>query len=207
MRATFCKLAVFAVVTVSLLSLSACSSSDDAWDGATSKPPFIEAGDLPEILARQKLRILFPRQGAAAHLPRRGFPLDDEKELAEAYARRHGLEPVWIYMSSRDELIPALLEGKADFIAANMTATRERREHVAFTVPVTVVREQLVARVDDVPSGAAQLVGRTVALRRSSSFWATMSELREKHPGIERATIRGCLSRAGGRIHLPSRHC
>ena len=151
-----------------------------------SEPPFIEAGDLADIEIRGQLRILYPRQVQTAHLPRKGYIQDFERELAGDYARQQGLEPVWIYVESREELIPSLLEGKGDFIAANMTATDERRQMVSFSVPIAVVREQVVTRSDDSTLTVfADLVGRRVALRRSSSFWTTMEALQQQYPGLE----------------------
>ena len=83
------------------------------------------------------------------YLPRRGSPLDHERELIADFARDEGLEPFWVSVDSRSDLIPFLLEGKGDLIAANLTATRERRDQVAFTVPVKLVREQVVVRRSD----------------------------------------------------------
>jgi membrane-bound lytic murein transglycosylase F len=77
-------------------------------------------------------------------------------------------------------------------IAANLTVTERRRRRVSFTVPVTVVREQLIARAGEEPiSGPSDLEGRRVFLRRSSSFWTTIEELRERHPGIEVEEVPG----------------
>ena len=36
---------------------------------------------------------------------------------------------------SRDELLPALLEGKGDIVMGNLTVTKERRETVDFAEP------------------------------------------------------------------------
>ncbi|MBW2397417.1 MAG: transporter substrate-binding domain-containing protein [Deltaproteobacteria bacterium] len=71
-----------------------------------------------------------------------------------------------------DELIPALLAGRGDVVAANLTETESRGAKVAFTTPVlTGVRELLVTgpgmpgveSLDD-------LAGRTVVVRHSSSY-------------------------------------
>ena len=47
--------------------------------------------------------------------------------------------------TSRDELLPALVEGRGDIVAANVTVTPERAKLVDFTVPgKTGVREIIV---------------------------------------------------------------
>jgi len=164
--------------------VTGCDKPDGNLIG-TAEPPFIEAGDLPEITARGQLRVLYPRRNVTPSLPRKGHSLDFEIDLVRSYAEQSGLEPLFIYVDSRKGLIPALLEGKGDLIAGNLTATEERRRQVDFTVPLTVVREQIVTRKSDTIERAEQLAGRKVALRRSSSYWASIQELRERHPGIE----------------------
>jgi membrane-bound lytic murein transglycosylase F len=148
-------------------------------------PPFIEAGDLDEIRERRTLRVLLPLLDPLLSPPRRGGPIDGARESIAAFARAEGLDVFWIPVHSRGDLIPFLLQGKGDVIAANMTVTPERRERVAFTVPIEFVREQVVVRKGD-PTirKPADLEGRRVAVRRSSSFWQTLQDLRETYPGI-----------------------
>jgi membrane-bound lytic murein transglycosylase F len=168
-----------------LLALTAASCFAPADRDHGSRPPFIESGDLDEIRKRGTLRVLLPSMDREGFLPRGEGLLDFERDLVETYARQQGLEPFWIHVDSREELIPYLLEGKGDLVAANLTVTPERRQRVEFTVPVRFVREQLVTRrFDSTIQGAADLAGRHVAVRRSSSFWPTLQELREKFPGI-----------------------
>ncbi len=167
-----------------LLLLAGCASGGDG--SARDALPGAEYGDLEQVRERGQLRILRPRRDRPALLPREGHSLDFEIDLVESYAASLGVEPVWIYIDSYAQLIPYLLEGRADLIAANLTATDERKELVDFTVPVAVVREQLVARSDDFSfREISDLSGRSIALRRSSSFWNTIERLRQEQPGIE----------------------
>ena len=66
--------------------------------------------------------------------------MEIELALAEAYAARQGLEAVFVYVESREDLIPDLLAGNGDLIAANLTVTPARKNLVAFTVPLEVAR-------------------------------------------------------------------
>lgn len=130
--------------------------------------------------------MLVPRQSEKGSLPRAGFPLDYEREAAAAFAKSAGLEPVWVPVDLYDELIPWLLEGKGDVIAASLTATDARKAKVAFTVPLDHVKEQLVTRADDLALKAMkQLSGRTIVVRKSSSFWATAEALQKKVKGLQ----------------------
>jgi membrane-bound lytic murein transglycosylase F len=172
-----------ALLTAALCLLLCGCSAERSGEGPEAQ--LYADGDLSEIMERGELRILLPRRLEHPQLPRKGHSLEFEKELAFNYARELGVEPVEIFVDSRSRLMPDLLAGRGDLIAAHLTATAKRKEKVAFSVPVAVVREQLVARIDDDISSLDDLVGRRIALRPSSSFWETVSRLRERRPGIE----------------------
>lgn len=75
---------------------------------------------------------------------------------------------------SRDRLIPALLAGQADLVAADLTVTMERSALVDFSTPfATGVDEVLVFAPGKGKSVTTleQLAGRTVMVRRSSSYF------------------------------------
>ena len=169
---------------LALLGLVVAASCGRPGDPHTSStPPFVEAGDLEAIRESGVLRVLIPR--LADYLPRGENPVDEERALIADFARQQGLEAFWIPVDSRSDLIRFLLEGRGDVVASNLTATAERRKDVAFTVPVRLVREQVVTRKGDgTIARPADLVGRYVAVRRSSSFWGTLTELRERYDGI-----------------------
>lgn len=152
----------------------------------TTATPDAHHGDLDEIRARGTLRVLLPKRVVAEQLPRGGPTLDHERQLIEQFARDEGLEPVWIRVASREQLLSGLLAGHGDIAAANLTASAERRERVRFTVPVSVVREQLVGRGDDPEPvrSVDDLAGRRIHIRRSSSFWSTVDELRIRQPTL-----------------------
>lgn len=177
--------AALPIALLLLLAQLGCTSPGTE-PNTSARPPFIEAGDLDQMKRRGTLRILLPLLDRNGHLPRGGSPLDSDRELISAFAEREGLQPFWIPVRARSDLIPYLLAGKGDLIAADLTVTDERRKLVAFTVPIKLVREQVVARAQDLAvREPADLVGRRVAVRRSSSFYRTLKDLNEKYPGIE----------------------
>lgn len=75
---------------------------------------------------------------------------------------------------SRDRLIPALLSGQADLVAADLTITDARSELVDFSTPLAKNINEIVVfspgRGEDVTS-LDDLSGTTVYIRRSSSYF------------------------------------
>ena len=77
-----------------------------------------------------------------------------------------------------DQLIPLLIEGAGDLIAARLTITPDRAEQVAFSRAYRRVDERIVGH-DRSPAIAAlgDLSGRQVAVRASSSFAESLADL------------------------------
>jgi membrane-bound lytic murein transglycosylase F len=66
-----------------------------------------------------------------------------------------------------------------------LTITDQRKDKVAFSVPVAITTEQLVVRADDTPKKVEDLRGRKVALLKSSSYWDTMMKHKADYPEIK----------------------
>jgi membrane-bound lytic murein transglycosylase F len=137
-------------------------------------------GDLTTIQEHKVLRVL-TRNNASTYFLWRGELYGFEYELAKEFADQQKLRLEMVVPPSRDLLIPWLLEGKGDIIAAAMTNTDERqREGIAFSRPYNTISEILVSRSDDPIDSAEQLTGRTVVVRRSSSYWQSMQALQQQ---------------------------
>jgi membrane-bound lytic murein transglycosylase MltF len=82
---------------------------------------------------------------------------------------------------ARDQLFNALQEGKVDLVAAALTITPDRRKLAEFSMPTrTNVSEIVVTAPDVVPLSAPDdLSGREVFVRRSSSYYESLSRLNE----------------------------
>jgi len=83
---------------------------------------------------------------------------------------------------SRDQLIPALLDGRGDIAAANLTVTADREQLVDFSSPV---RQDVTEVVVTGPSGPKltsleDLAGQVVHARRSSSYWEHLAALNQR---------------------------
>ena len=151
---------------------------------ATPRPPALAKDDLPGMRKRGELRVLVQRR-SDAWLPRDGSPQDADRSRARHLAEELGLRATFVAVDRFEELIPALLEGRGDLIVENLTATRERAKQVAFSIPVELVREQVVTRAsDEALKGPPDLAGRRLAVQRSSSFWPTAQALQKQHPEL-----------------------
>ena len=142
--------------------------------------------DLDAIQARGVLRLVAPANvEGRSFLPRAGSPVDGQYEAAEAFARAQGLEPVLVPVSAFKDMIPTL-EREGDLLVANLTVTEARRKRIAFSVPITHVREQVLVRADETGiTKAADLVGKRVMADPASSFWPRLQRLAAKYPGIQ----------------------
>ena len=101
-----------------------------------------------------------------------------EKELNTKLGTKTLKFHIVIIPTSRDRLIPDLVEGRGDIAATNLTITPERREKVDFADPLISVDEIVVTG-----TGAPELTsledlsGRKVHVRRSSSYWDSLAAL------------------------------
>jgi membrane-bound lytic murein transglycosylase MltF len=81
---------------------------------------------------------------------------------------------------SRDRLIPALVGGSADLIAADLTITEGRSELVDFTEPLVTNIDEIVVFAPDKGSDVVSLdgiSGNSVYVRRSSSYFEHLEAL------------------------------
>ncbi len=137
-------------------------------------------GDLPDMLSRGYIRILTtynPLFVSYQNLEQRGAIIDMSREFQKYIRNKLGKDAknltVTVVVVPRDELIPRLLDGKGDIIAANLTITKPRQEQVAFAIPnqtdvdeiiVTSTSYDSISSLDDVTK-----VGLHV--RKSSSYY------------------------------------
>lgn len=150
---------------------------------AAAPPPEApkDVGDLDAIKKRGTLRILVFGTGEDV-LPRAGASMNRSEEAAVALAEHLGVRPELVTVGAYSELIPALLDGRGDIIAARMAITEKRKEQIAFTRATTSVDEVLVSRKGDAsaPKTLQELAGKTITVRPSSSYFETLTRLATK---------------------------
>ncbi|MFQ5480097.1 MAG: transporter substrate-binding domain-containing protein [Thermodesulfobacteriota bacterium] len=137
-------------------------------------------GDFDTIKKKKVLRMV-TRNNSLTYYIYRGAPFGFEYEMVRKFADSEGLRLEVVLPPGHSELIPWLLDGRADIVAAAMTRTDNRGKEVAFTVPYNYVSEQVVVRGDDETiKSPSDLVGKTVHVRKSSSYYDSLMALKEK---------------------------
>lgn len=101
-----------------------------------------------------------------------------EEQINQDLERGHLKVHVAFLPIHRDQLIPALLAGKGDIIAANMTISPPRQELVSFSQPMlTKVRELIVTHSDHQPiTRLSDLSGLELYVRKSSSYYDSLQQ-------------------------------
>ncbi len=145
-------------------------------------------GDLDGMLERRQIRILVVPSRTFYFVDKgtqRGISYDLGQALGKelnAKRERKALEVEVVYVPVRpDELIPALLHGKGDIAAANLTVTPERQEWVDFSAPLWSDVSEIVVTGPGAPElhGKDDLSGREVFVRLSSSYFQSLWHLNE----------------------------
>lgn len=179
-------------VLVSVLILNACSSDEPAPREPVDIEPMVEVwhGDLDGMIERRMVRALVPYSRTFFFLDDQGnqrglshsFMEAFEDHLNDQLGRRHMRVQVVYIPVTRDRLIPWLVEGRGDVIAADLTVTDARAERVRFTEPLARnVHEVLVSGPRAAPVESIEdLAGRSVFVRPESSFFESLVELNER---------------------------
>lgn len=159
------------------------------------------SGDLDGMVERGRVRALVPYNRTSYFIDgtRRGGITYEamilfEEKLNERLGKKPGapgyVQVVFIPMT-RDRILPALLEGYGDIAAANLVITEKRQEVVAYSEPILNNWRELVvsgpaarplARLED-------LLGDTVYVRRSSSYYEHLENLNDSLQGAGKPEI------------------
>ena len=166
-------------------------------------PPSVAAhkwtGDLDGMLKRRMVRVLTTYSKTNYFVDRgtqRGLVYDLFRQFEDVLNKKlkvkHTRVHVLFVPVARNDLIPALLEGRGDIAAANLTITPERLKQVDFANPnardtseivVTGPGAEPIATVDD-------LSGKEVFIRESSSFRESVETLNARFATEGRARVK-----------------
>src|SRR5215510_8475264 len=148
-------------------------------------------GDLDGMVQRRVIRALVApsrtsywlvgiRQTGAEYELLKAF----ENEINEHYKTqgKHIRIHVVFIPTSRDQLIPGLLEGRGDIAAGILTVTPERLEQVDFGAPFFRGVKEIVVTGPASPelTSVDDLSGKEVFVRRSTSYWTHLESLNER---------------------------
>ena len=141
------------------------------------------------FLARRRVRVLVPYSKTYFFLDKGepyGLAAEYGRELEKWLNQRHGKKPYFIEVAfvptRRDRLFQDLRDGKGDIAAGNLTITPERAALVDFIKPWgTGVKEVLVTGPSaPTVEALAELGGRELTVRKSSSYYGHLLELNKK---------------------------
>ncbi|MDH4556719.1 lytic transglycosylase F [Pseudomonas sp. BN417] len=161
-------------------------------------------GDLEEMKERRIIRVLtiysktfyFTDKGT-----QRGGTYDAfilfEKELnkkmvsAKSKAKKHLKVHVVFVPVSRDELLSALVAGRGDIAASNLTITPGRQELVDFSVPIYTNVSEVILSGSASPQVASldDLAGKEVFVRKSSSYHESLVALNKRFAAENRPQV------------------
>jgi len=158
-------------------------------------------GDLDGMVARRYIRVLVVPTRTEYWI-HDGRPVGIEFERLRAFEKwlnkRHKTDHRHLHVhvvyipTRRDDLVPALLQGRGDVAVGMLTSTVDRLEQVAFAGPfLRDVSELPVTRDDTAPLASPdELSGHEVVVRRSSSYWSHLRRLNARLRSEGRKPVR-----------------
>ncbi|WP_271407733.1 lytic transglycosylase F [Pseudomonas sp. Q1-7] len=161
-------------------------------------------GDLEEMKKRRIIRVLTIYSKTFYFIDRgtqRGATYDwftaFEQELnkkmapSKSKAKNHLKVHVVFIPVSRDELLPALVAGRGDIAAANLTITPERQALVDFSVPAYTNVSEVILSGPASPAVTSidDLADKEVFVRKSSSYYESLVALNERFAAENRPQV------------------
>jgi membrane-bound lytic murein transglycosylase MltF len=162
-------------------------------------------GDLDGMIERRVIRVLtvnsktfyFHDKGTQRGTVVDFFKLfEDElnkKLAAEKKLKDKNLKVRVVFIpQARDQLLPGLVAGKGDIAAGNITITPERRKLVDFTVAGLSNVSEVVVTGPASPqvSSLDDLSGKTVFVRKSSSYYESLVALNRKFASAKKPPVK-----------------
>jgi membrane-bound lytic murein transglycosylase MltF len=143
-------------------------------------------GDFDGMVKRNEIRVLVVYSKTFFFVDRadkRGITHDLMKEFETFINKKLNRKTLKVRVVfipvRRDQLMNKLAEGYGDIAAANLTITSRRLERVDFSDPfATGIKEVVVTMADEQPMKSFDgLEGRSVYVRRSSSYYDSLSKI------------------------------
>ena len=171
-------------------------------DPATMMQPW--KGDLDGMIERRVIRVLTVPSKTTYFQDRgrqRGTTYDAfrllEKDLNAQLEREKKLKHKHLTVRfifipvGRDELLPALIEGKGDIAAAGLTVTPERQKLVDFAAPIVKDISEVVLTGPASPAVATldDLAGKEVFVRKSSSYYESLAALNQRFASEQKPSM------------------
>ena len=159
-------------------------------------------GDFDDMKKRRVIRALVVYNATSFFFDNNGLPQGISYEGLTAFEkfinRNHNKQEEKIHVIQipvrRDQLLPYLLNGNADIVAANLTITEERKAQADFSNPSLTGVKEIVVTGPKAPSinKLEDLAGQDVWVRESSSYYTSLMVLNQKfkQQGLTEINIR-----------------
>jgi len=182
-------IAVCVLASLASSTASLAQSTQPADANAMALPiysPF--TGDFDGMKKARLVRILVPYSKTIYFIDKgaeRGVAAEAGRQLEVWLNKKYNTKSLKIRIAfvpaARDELLPALVEGRGDIVAASFTITPERQQIVDFANPWAKSVKELVVTGPATPTLASldDLAGREIMVRKSSSYYTHLLALNE----------------------------
>ena len=148
----------------------------------------IWTGDFSGMLERRMVRVAVPYSRTLFYHDggrERGLTAEAVRKFEEFLNKKYKAvlkkRPITVVLvpTTRDRLIPMLLEGRVDLAAGNITITDSRRQKVDFSVPVGKPFSEIIVTGPGAPTLASldDLAGKEVFIRPSTSYFESLTAL------------------------------
>lgn len=144
-------------------------------------------GDLDGMAERRVIRVLVPYSKTFYFIDLGGTQRGISYELMRAFEddlnkkMKTGNLRIDLHFipTARDKLIPELIEGRGDIVAANLTITPERLKQVDFTTPLAEHVKEVAVTGPGGPElkSVDDLAGRSIFVRRATSYFESLTAL------------------------------
>ncbi|THB80789.1 MAG: membrane-bound lytic murein transglycosylase MltF [Desulfobacteraceae bacterium] len=131
-----------------------------------------------QIISSGRLKLI-THYAPSTYYTYQGQPTGFEYDLAKEFANYLDVD-LEIITPGWNNMIPYLEKGKGDFLAASMTITRERLDHVVFSIPYMDIQQHLIHhRLVFGAKNIEDLSGKTIHVRRGTSYHYRLKQLKE----------------------------
>ena len=163
----------------------------------TALEPGVEhwSGDFDGMFERRVVRVLVPYSRTLFFNDKgaqRGLVADALKDFEVWLNRKHKQKtrPITVVLlpTTREELLPGLLQGTGDLAVGNLTVTPEREKRVDFSIPANKSVSEIVVTGPASPALATldDLAGQEVHVRRSSSYHGSLARLNNRFRALDK---------------------
>ena len=134
---------------------------------------------LDNILEKNEISFI-TRNNAHCYYTYRDLKMGFEYDLASAFADYLGVKLKIIIIEKWEEMIPRLMDGHGDVIAANLTITPKRKNRVMFSKRYMTIQQQIIVNRENYNIRKLEdLSGKTIHVRRGTSYEKRLKELQK----------------------------